>query len=369
MDKIKFGRFLSDVRDKKKMSQEEVANLLSIKRQTLSRWERGDGLPDVESLYRLSEVYNISIEELLNSCYDEKYKTRDEIISKQLILLDDQQKRLTKNAKRYNWIFLAFLIIVLISIILCFFLYINNINKNIIVYSVNAEHPLLKPINGILFKSKDEMHLVISDISGLEKKISNIKLYYLDNGGKQKVLLETPYNNINIKDYWGYNEFFDFDNFDYYLDNLYIEFTIDEKVEFVRLLIKEDYTNKKIKFFKEENSINNLDESKVQTKILSQYIDIVNNIKENYHRSEDGYWINYDIYSFSLMDNVLSVYSKNDGYYFDFTTGLLFYYDNYDSNNDFESYFINLDCDTQICKFQNQKHDDFWQLVNKSFSQ
>lgn len=47
------------------LSQEEASALLGVSRQTLSKWENGDGLPDSEKLIAISHVYEISIDALL----------------------------------------------------------------------------------------------------------------------------------------------------------------------------------------------------------------------------------------------------------------------------------------------------------------
>ncbi|CAM3719375.1 helix-turn-helix domain-containing protein [Erysipelothrix urinaevulpis] len=47
------------------MSQEELANKLFVTRQAVSKWEQGDSYPDLENIILLSDLYDISIDELL----------------------------------------------------------------------------------------------------------------------------------------------------------------------------------------------------------------------------------------------------------------------------------------------------------------
>ena len=58
-DKIKAAR------TKKEYTQEQVAESLSISRQTLSNWENGKSLPDIISIIKMSELYDISLDELM----------------------------------------------------------------------------------------------------------------------------------------------------------------------------------------------------------------------------------------------------------------------------------------------------------------
>ncbi len=56
---------LSAARKHCKYSQEEAANLLGISRQTLSKWDNGDGMPDSETLMKIADVYDISLDGLM----------------------------------------------------------------------------------------------------------------------------------------------------------------------------------------------------------------------------------------------------------------------------------------------------------------
>lgn len=59
------GGCIKRFRKKMKMSQDELALKLYVSRQTLSNWETNKTLPDVNSLVLLSDVFGISIDELL----------------------------------------------------------------------------------------------------------------------------------------------------------------------------------------------------------------------------------------------------------------------------------------------------------------
>lgn len=47
------------------LTQEEAAEALKVSRQTISNWENGKSLPDIMSVIRMSELYQISLDELL----------------------------------------------------------------------------------------------------------------------------------------------------------------------------------------------------------------------------------------------------------------------------------------------------------------
>lgn len=56
---------LKDIRIQKGYSQNDIAQKLNISRQAVSRWENGRAYPDIDNLALLSEIYGISVDELL----------------------------------------------------------------------------------------------------------------------------------------------------------------------------------------------------------------------------------------------------------------------------------------------------------------
>lgn len=56
---------LLQLRKERGLSQEELAEKLKVSRQAISKWERGDALPDLENLILLSELYGISLDRLV----------------------------------------------------------------------------------------------------------------------------------------------------------------------------------------------------------------------------------------------------------------------------------------------------------------
>ena len=60
------GTNITTLRKKYDMTQEEVAELLNVSRQTFAKWERGDGEPDMRSCMKLAELFHVSIDDLVN---------------------------------------------------------------------------------------------------------------------------------------------------------------------------------------------------------------------------------------------------------------------------------------------------------------
>ena len=62
---MEFNNKLYTLRRQKGLSQEEPANRLNVSRQTVSKWEVGDSTPDMEKLIAISDLFEISLDELV----------------------------------------------------------------------------------------------------------------------------------------------------------------------------------------------------------------------------------------------------------------------------------------------------------------
>ena len=67
MDSIKIGKYLAELRKFYRLTQDDLAQRLLVTRQAVSKWETGISLPDVEFLIKLSELYGISINDILRA--------------------------------------------------------------------------------------------------------------------------------------------------------------------------------------------------------------------------------------------------------------------------------------------------------------
>ena len=74
MDQVKIGKFIAQCRNEKQITQEELGEKLGVTNKTISRWENGHYLPDIEMMQLLSKEFNISINELISG---EKIKDSD----------------------------------------------------------------------------------------------------------------------------------------------------------------------------------------------------------------------------------------------------------------------------------------------------
>ena len=66
MDQKKTGAFLQSLRKERNLTQEELAEKFSVTSRTVSRWESGETIPDLEKCKLLAELFGVSLDDLAN---------------------------------------------------------------------------------------------------------------------------------------------------------------------------------------------------------------------------------------------------------------------------------------------------------------
>ena len=79
---MKFDERLMSLRKAKGWSQEELANKIGVSRQTISKWESFQTIPDMNKLMELSKIFEISVDELINEENKEEKENKVNIFTK-----------------------------------------------------------------------------------------------------------------------------------------------------------------------------------------------------------------------------------------------------------------------------------------------
>lgn len=66
MDQIKIGTFIKELRKEKGLTQEQLSEQFNVSRRTVSRWETGSNLPELDILIEMADYYEVELRELLN---------------------------------------------------------------------------------------------------------------------------------------------------------------------------------------------------------------------------------------------------------------------------------------------------------------
>lgn len=125
MDMRKVGQFLAQLRKEKELTQEQLGEKLGVTNKTVSRWENGNYLPPVEMLQSLSELYGLTINEILSAQrltpaeYQEKAEENlKAVVSTSPFSLDEKIEFYKRKWKKDHF-FYCCLARVLIWILLC----------------------------------------------------------------------------------------------------------------------------------------------------------------------------------------------------------------------------------------------------------
>ena len=65
IDNEKVGKFIENLRKEKGLTQQDLADILSVSNQAVSKWERSESSPDTDNLIELAKIYNLTLDELL----------------------------------------------------------------------------------------------------------------------------------------------------------------------------------------------------------------------------------------------------------------------------------------------------------------
>lgn len=128
LDKEKFGEFVSKLRKERGMTQKELAERLFVSDKAVSKWERGQSLPDITMLNPLAEALGVTSAELLNcGRLEESEKIDasqvDELVEKAISLSDEEKKAAGKAKRKRFFVYLACFII---GAAATYYFYLNN---------------------------------------------------------------------------------------------------------------------------------------------------------------------------------------------------------------------------------------------------
>lgn len=101
---IQFRQELVKLRKANHLSQEQLAEQLSVTRQTISKWELGDATPDLARIEQIAHLFEIPIEQLLFGI--EKQDTLKSMVknqAKQLFEKDESDKDWHENHRWREW--------------------------------------------------------------------------------------------------------------------------------------------------------------------------------------------------------------------------------------------------------------------------
>ena len=165
---------LFNLRKNKKLSQEELANILGVSRQTISKWETGESTPDFDKIIPLCEFYGITSDELLSG-------KKDIVEAKK----EENRNNFARNMAIAIGLYIISVVFVVVAdeifnqeiIGITLFFIVNAIATSLIVYSSikyksekekeeKNENPIVSQVCGIIALVGVITYLIISFLTG-----------------------------------------------------------------------------------------------------------------------------------------------------------------------------------------------------------
>lgn len=346
MDINKFGLFIKKLRVDNGLTQEELAQKIPIDRTAVSKWERGVTMPDSSSLLRLSKIFNVTINDLLNGDYVNK---NDEKVIVNLYEANYKNKKIIK--------IISFLMILLVISFL--FIYFIFSFKKTRLYKVNGQSENYEVNDGFLLYTNEVYYFYLGNlINKNNKNIDKVELL-LENNNKSEVVYKGDVTNTFLTDFYGYDEYdlIAFAKKDY---SVILKIFFEDNEESMKLNFLKDYINnyfipkKRVKssFIKAKNDIR-----------VNKNIEIlINKIKH-----DENININNDyILKYNSNTKIVTVFSNDNSqiWNYDISLDTLSYF----GDKDIFTYNTKLECISSKCENANDEIARFWKIINDFIS-
>lgn len=319
MNQEKIGKFIRSLRESKKMTQDNLADEVGVTRQAVSNWELGKAIPDSGILLSLSELFQVTINELLKGEKDYKDTKENEELENIALNLVDEYNIKSLRIKRI----MKISVIIITAILLTFFLYYFVTSYNTIsVYKLEGEGNKFFTYNGIMINTKQKSYIRLGELqSDNEENIEQVTLYYYDKNHKKRIIYKDSKSDILITETYGYGECISYNDLKYIQKKLILEIKYsDNQKDKINLSIKKDFTNSLLLYIKKEKSVNNKD-TDYESGLLMKEID--SKMKEygtkedyyyTYERNIDGKKVNFLYSNYDLTitidyENIMEVWN------------------------------------------------------------
>ena len=206
-----FGKIIKKIRKNNNLTQKELADKLFVTYQAVSKWENNKSIPDIAILQKISELYNIDLNNLTNT-----------------------------NKKKSNKLYLLIIIIILIILSSIGILYLNNHSHDFEMRTIETTCNDFN-LSGTIAYNKDKTAIYISEIDycGLNKDqiydTITSTLYQNENNKEKIIITNKEKNNLSLNDYLK-DLTYHVDNYkstclDYNKNELYIKIELQKKNE------------------------------------------------------------------------------------------------------------------------------------------
>lgn len=167
MNQEKIGKLIAECRKKQHLTQAQLGEKLGVTDKTISKWEKGINAPNISLLNSLSEIFNITTDELLNG---EKIKPNKKEKKEKVLDIPNVIKYYVDigNKKSRRKTTVITIILTLVFILIISFVVLHNNYSNCFVYKIETTDDRLK-LNGVLTLTSEEDVLLINSIENIAR--------------------------------------------------------------------------------------------------------------------------------------------------------------------------------------------------------
>ena len=245
MNSDKIGKFIYELRTKQGYSQYQLADKIPISRQAVSKWERGETIPDSSTLIRLSDIFKVTINELLKG--ERIKKPSIEELQKTTLQIVDDHNRQRKEIKQLLCISTA---IILSLIFIFLFYYFLNFYNQIKVYRIASSNEIFPVTDGIMIITNQKSYLKIGTIHNP----NNLTIHKLKLICKNQMMYEGEDMNIILQNEASYDEY----KLKDLIENSILEVYYGEnQIERILLSFQRDFTNNTLLFHNKKKITSN----------------------------------------------------------------------------------------------------------------
>lgn len=150
MNQQKIGIFLKELRKEKQITQEQLAEYLNVSNRSVSRWETGNNLPDLDILIQLSKYYDVQLIEILEGEKMKEEKHLETTVQKVAEYGNEEKLKLTR---LMNFFFILGVVSNLIYLILTMLNYTSiELYNHIAMFFLGISFGVL--VVGVVYTSK-----------------------------------------------------------------------------------------------------------------------------------------------------------------------------------------------------------------------
>ncbi len=124
---MNIGNKIMEIRKKQNLTQEDLAKMFFVTRQTISSWECGKSYPDIETIIKISDKFNVSLDKLLKG-------------DKKMV------KKIDKKLKLNKYLIIILIILIIISVPIGIYVYKKNkeLQANSIIGTIPEDYAIIE---------------------------------------------------------------------------------------------------------------------------------------------------------------------------------------------------------------------------------